>query len=271
MVIFFTKIFEAIEKRRLEREEMKNEENSERSTDFIDLFLDAEDSSVVDEHFVSTGLKVSKKMTTPEIAGQCFVFLLAGFDTTANTLAITSFYLARNPKMQEKLIKEVDEIFGNGAEFSYENLNKMKYADCVMKEALRMWPIAAFAASRECQEPTTLSNGIQLEPGDCVALDLYSLHYDKKIWGEDADEFNPERFMDFTPEMQMAYYPFGGGPRTCIGMRLAYLEEKMILAKIFQKYRFELPKTAEIDTAPKMIGNTIHNPEKVDVLLKYRQ
>lgn len=122
---------------------MKNDGNSERSIDFIDLFLDAENSSVVDEDFISTGLKVSKKLTTQEIAGQCFVFLLAGFDTTANTLAITSFYLARNSKIQEKLIKEVDEIFGNGADFSYENVNKLKYGDCVMKEALRMFPIAA--------------------------------------------------------------------------------------------------------------------------------
>lgn len=124
--------------------------------------------------------------------------------------------------------------------------------------------------SRECQSPVTLSNGIEIEPGVCVQLDLYSMHFDKNIWGDDVDQFKPERFYNFTVEQQQAYYPFGAGVRTCIGMRLAYLEEKLLLAKILKKYRVELPPSEDIGGSPKMIGVTLQNPEAVNVIIKKR-
>jgi cytochrome P450 family 13 len=105
---------------------------------------------------------------------------------------------------------------------------------------------------------------LTLETGTHVQVDLFSLHHDKDIWGPDAEEFVPDRWLK--PNVPTAFYPFGGGPRICIGMRLAYLEEKLILVHILR--RFKLAKGKRSTPTLTYTGQVVINPDNVFVQLE---
>ncbi|KAI6242035.1 putative cytochrome P450 CYP13A8 [Aphelenchoides fujianensis] len=170
----------------------------EENIDFIDMFLDAESDEVETTYkegtFDKKNINIMKKMTTGEVMGQCMVFLLAGFDTTANTLAFTAYYLAKNPEVQEKLRRETEEFCVKPTP-TYEELAKLKYSDAVMKETLRFQPIAGIITSRKCVRDTMLGGELHVEKGTNVILDVLSLHFDPKVWGDDVHEYNPDRWL----------------------------------------------------------------------------
>jgi len=240
-------------------------EIDEESVNFIDFFLDAESDSVEQEItgiYDKSNVHVSKKLTTEEVVAQCNLFLFAGFDTTANTLSLTAFYLAKNPSVQEKLKKEIEDNCVDSS-VSYEDLNKLKYCEAVMKEVLRLHPIAAMALNRTAATTTKLGN-VTIEEGTCVHVDVIGLHYAKEIWGQDVDEFVPERWLK--EKVPNAFYPFGGGPRICVGMRLAYIEEKLALVHILRQFKIlETPNTGD---KPIMFSNAVLNPEHITVKLE---
>jgi len=92
--------------------------------------------------------------------------------------------------------------------------------------------------NRRCEETTTLGD-ITIEKGTYVSADLFTLHRDKKVWGEDAEEFKPERWLSNDNIPTEYYYPFGGGPRICIGMRLAMMDIKMVLVHLLRSFELE--------------------------------
>ena len=243
------------------------------TTDFIELLLDAESNDLVgrkiskDGIFIPSQKIIHKKLTTTEIVSQCFVVLLAGFDTTSNALALTAHYLAGNMDVQKRLQEEIDEICPNGQP-SYEQLNSLRYADCVFKETLRVCPIAAQGCARLCSKTTTLG-GITIEAGSYVIADVLKVHMDEKIWGPDAAEFRPERWLEeFHEKNPINFMGFGGGPRLCIGMRLAYLEEKLALVYILRKYNIVFDKIRE---PLKLGGTVVLTPVSVNVRLEKRE
>ncbi|CAL2031046.1 unnamed protein product [Caenorhabditis brenneri] len=242
--------------------------------DFIDLFLDARADDV--EHFGESNGDFSKstsysnrQLTTSEIVGQCTVFLIAGFDTTALSLSYSTYLLATHPEIQKKLQEEVDRECQN-PEITFDQLSKLKYMDCVIKETLRLYPLGTLANSRRCMRATKLGD-VEVEVGTMVQVDTWTLHTDPKIWGDDAKEFKPERWTNPDADQifqKGGYIPFGLGPRQCIGMRLAYMEEKMLLSHILRKYSFEIGKKTEIPL--KLVGRATTQPTSVWMQLKLR-
>ncbi|CAJ0945149.1 unnamed protein product, partial [Mesorhabditis belari] len=269
----FPKIFkmieDTVEERKRRRDECRQKGETPELNDFIDLFLEAEaDVDLNGESIDRQQIKVEKKLSTEEIVAQCFVFLLAGFDTTANSLAYVTHLLAQNPDKLEKLLEELDSVCGDDEDLTYEQLTKLNYMDCVIKEALRMYPLGAFANARTCMETTTLGD-MEIEKGTILWADSWSVHYSKEIWGDDAKEFVPERWEEGKPRHQLAWFPFGAGPRQCIGMRLALMEEKMALAHLFRN--FIISAGPETEKKLKLIGNFTLSPESVTLYLKKRE
>ncbi|KAK0420383.1 hypothetical protein QR680_014649 [Steinernema hermaphroditum] len=262
-------IEEAVKERKEARARGEREEVDEfgnARVDFIDLFLDVEADSIDEkDQFDRSGQKVEKKMTISEVVSQCLVFLLAGFDTTANSLAYASFCLAKSPEVQRRVQEEIDE-FCVDSEVTYEQLQKLTFMDKVVKEALRLYPLGAFANSRVCMKSTTLGE-VKIEKGTYVQADVFSVHYDPKLW-ENPEQFNPDRWDSEEKRHLLAWFPFGAGPRTCVGMRLAYMEEKLALIKILR--RFNIVAAPDTEDKLKLIGGSVVQPEAVTVRLQSR-
>ncbi|KAM4734352.1 thromboxane-A synthase [Anableps anableps] len=179
-----------------------------------------------------------KMMTEDEIVGQAFVFLLAGYETSSNTLAFTCYLLAVNPECQRQVQEEVDDFFTRHDSPDYSNVQELKYLDMVVCEALRLYP-PGFRFAREIDHDCEV-NGQVLPKGATLEIPAGFLHYDPEHWPEPG-RFIPERF---TPEAKASrhpfvYLPFGAGPRNCVGMRLAQLEIRMALVHLFHRFSIE--------------------------------
>eukprot|EP00898_Chlorokybus_atmophyticus_P004414 jgi/Chlat1/4974/Chrsp32S04956 len=192
------------------------------------------------------------------VLGTAFELVLAGSDTTANTLSFTLFHLAANQSAQGKLIEEIDK-YGPGTPSLEELHERFSYLDWVVQESMRISPTASALLREATSEPITLGGYTISEP-QFLLINLYSIFRDPKLWGEDALEFRPERFDPASEEFKKrspdAYVPFGMGARKCIGYRFAQQEAKLALVKLLQNFTFstlhnELPVALSLVLKPK--------------------
>ncbi|XP_037539316.1 thromboxane-A synthase [Nematolebias whitei] len=205
-----------------------------------------------------------KTITDDEIVAQAFVVLLGGYETSCNTLSFTCYLLAIHPDCQRKLQEEVDEFFTRHDSPNYTNVQELKYLDMVVCETLRLYP-PGYRYSREVDHDCVIK-GQFLPKG--VTLDIFPgfLHHDPEYWPE-PEKFIPERF---TPEAKanrhpFVYLPFGAGPRSCVGMRLAQLEIRMVFAHLF--HRFSIVACSETKTPLPLKSFGTLGP-KSDILVK---
>lgn len=177
-------------------------------------------------------------MSDRQVQDEVVTLLLAGHETTANALTWTLMLLARHPQAAVQLRGELDAVLAGRAP-QVEDVPQLAYTRQVIQESMRLYP-PAWAQSREVVEPIEL-DGYRLPAGVNVICPQYLLHRDSRFFEEPA-RFLPERW---TPEFERAlpkyaYFPFGGGPRFCIGSNFAMLEATLLLAAIAQRFRWEL-------------------------------
>ncbi|MFC7963164.1 cytochrome P450 [Streptomyces cinereoruber] len=201
---------------------------SDEGDDLLTLLIGAE--SAEDGSFDAT-----------ELREQVLVFLLAGHETTATSLGFALHLLALHPEERKRAQEEVDRVLA-GRTPGAADLDALSYVTRVLKEAMRLFP-AAPAIGRRAVAATEIG-GVAIPAGADVVVVPWVTHRHPDYW-EDAERFDPDRF---TPEAEAArpryaWFPFGGGPRACIGQHFSMLESVIALAMILQRYDFEAVDT----------------------------
>nr|XP_053631335.1 cytochrome P450 9e2-like [Cherax quadricarinatus] len=208
------------------------QESGIKRGDFLDLMLEQRQEQL---HQDDKTPKYPLKDDT--IIAQSMLFLVAGFDTTANTLAFTAFHLAKHPHIQQRLREEVQNIVKEHGSLTYQAIMEAQYLDACISETLRLNPPAALT-ERQCTKDYCLpGTDVIISKGIMVTIPIWSLQNDPQYW-TNPTEFNPDRFLpDNKPNLiSGTYLPFGLGPRNCVGMRFALMESKLVLAKLVENF-----------------------------------
>ncbi|MFI1282314.1 cytochrome P450 [Streptomyces sp. NPDC020858] len=176
-----------------------------------------------------------------ELRDQILIFLLAGHETTATSLSFALHLLARHPEQQDRAREEISRVLGDRTPEAAD-LDRLPYLTQVLKEAMRLYP-AAPVIGRKAVAATRIGE-YAIPAGADVILAPWVTHRHPEHW-PDPDRFDPERF---TPEAEAArpryaWFPFGGGPRACIGQHFSMLESVIALAMILRAYEFEAVDT----------------------------
>jgi cytochrome P450 len=216
------------------------------------------------------GEGMSEKLVRDEL----ITFLFAGHETTATALTFAWFSLAQDPDVEERLAAELTSELDDTPTF--EDLSRLDYTEAVLLESMRLYPPVP-AIPREPDEDTTLG-GYEIPAGGTVSCSQWAIHRDEQWW-EDPYEFRPERWLaddgtvgadgDFSSDgdsddgkatlgrvsgehargdrPRFAYFPFGGGPRRCVGEQFALVEGKLLLATLLRRYSPTLESDPDID------------------------
>ncbi|URD97620.1 Secologanin synthase [Musa troglodytarum] len=191
------------------------------------------------QHFQEHGNE-NAGMTFDEVVEECKLFYFAGQETVSVLLTWTMVVLSMHPEWQVRAREEVLQVFGKNKP-DFDGLSRLKIVTMILYEVLRLYP-PAILIQRTTYKTIKLGN-IVYPPGVLLAVPIAFIHHDPDLWGKDASEFNPERFargIAKASKDQVAFFPFSGGPRVCIGQNFALLEAKTALCMILQQFSFEL-------------------------------
>ncbi|XP_053671864.1 cytochrome P450 4C1-like [Anopheles nili] len=179
----------------------------------------------------------ARHFSDEEISDHIYTMIVAGNETSATQLAHACLLLAMHPAVQAKAYAEVSGcVFSPDQEITIELMKDLPYVECVLKESMRLMPVAPIIGRQNRTE--LVLDGHRIPAGSVFLFHFYALHRRKDIWGPTADDFDPDRFLADQAGQRhpYAHLPFSGGPRGCIGYRYAMMSLKTLLAQILRSY-----------------------------------
>ncbi|XP_078074140.1 cytochrome P450 4V2-like [Mustelus asterias] len=199
---------------------------------FLDLLL-----SAIDEN--------GNKLSQQDIREEVDTFIFEGHDTTAAAINWALYLLGSHPDALKKVHEELDDVFGNSDRpATMDDLKKLQFLHCVMKESLRLFPSVPIFGRTLLEE--CYVGGFKIPKGVNAMIIPYALHRDPKYF-PDPEEFRPERFLpeNSTKMNPYAFIPFSAGVRNCIGQKYAIMEEKVMLSSILRRFHVEAKQSRE--------------------------
>jgi cytochrome P450 len=189
-------------------------------------------------------------MTDRQLRDEMMTLFLAGHETTAIVLAWTWYLLASHPDAATKLAEELDQVLGGRAP-TMADLPRLRYTEHIVQESMRLYP-PAYVIGREPLEKCVLG-GFNVPAGQTIFMSQWVLHRDPRYF-DSPDEFVPERWASEAIKRlpKYAYFPFGGGPRICIGVNFAMMEACLILATMAQQWHLTLTPGHPVEPLPQM-------------------
>ncbi|WP_380680285.1 cytochrome P450 [Salinigranum sp. GCM10025319] len=199
------------------------------------------------------------EQTNENLRDEMVTMLLAGHDTTALTLTYTWYLLSEHPDVESRLHDELDSLLDGRPTFA--DVRQMEYTEAVLNEAMRLYP-PVYTIFREPQVDVRLG-GYRIPEGSAVMLPQWAVHRSERYWDSPL-EFDPDRWLDERADdrPRFAYFPFGGGPRFCIGKQLSMLEARLILGTVCQEYRLEYERDEPLDLRGSL---TMHPRESMEM------
>lgn len=211
------------------------------------------------DHFIEAKQANPESVDDNQIISWLMVNMIAGADTTAITIRSALYYSLRHPSVWDRLVREIRASGLTNLPPAYREAKTLPYLEAVVREALRFLPGVSMSMQRYVPKTGfTLPNGEFLPPGTAVAMNPYVTNRNRSVFGDDADDFRPERwlrdvdagesedhFQARLNRMNKTDLSFGAGSRTCIGMNIGLFQTYKVLVTLIQKYDFELATDKE--------------------------
>ena len=216
----------------IERRKNKNEIHH----DLLSMLMEARDE------------ETDEGMSNRQLRDEILTIFIAGHETTQIALSWIFYLLTQNPDKKAILLQEIDSVL-KGQPPTIQNIRSLHYLKQVIDEAMRCFPPAWIMGRKTIH--TDVINGYEIPPNTNVIMPIYVVHHDTQIW-ENPNEFIPERFSfdNLKEKHKFAYFPFGGGPRLCIGNNFAIQEMQIALCMFLQKFDIIVDKNFKPELDP---------------------
>nr|ARO50428.1 cytochrome P450 [Chironomus tentans] len=224
------------------------EKNNIQRNDFFQLLINIKNSE--------------QGMTLNEMAANCFIFFLAGFETSSSVLTFCSYELALNQDIQDRLRTEIDEVIKkHKGEVTYDAIAEMEYLSKVINETMRKYPIFD-TAMRQSSKDFKIPNSNLVIPGkSMIMIPTIGIHNDDRFY-KNPDKFDPERFNEENVQKRhpLAFIPFSEGPRICLGLRFALMEIKISMVYLLRNFRI-LPSNKTLIPMQYSLTSSFQSPK----------